>query len=348
MPKVTVLMTVYNGERHLRECMDSVLSQSFKDFEFLIIDDRSVDASMDIIRSYNDNRIRIIENQRNLGQVRSLNIGLDLARGEYVARMDQDDVMMKNRLKRQSGFLDKRAEVAVVGTWCKTIDEKGRVFDISRFPTVNEEIVGHVLFGGYFLAHPSATFRKDVVIDAGKYNESLSYAEDYDLWTRLLLKKYKLANIPEFLTKFRYHRESSSRRFPETQLKNARTSISNFVKIISGPYDDSDLDRLCDILINAGTVKGEYWLDEANILCMGERIDLLEALLSKTAAYFNFKKREIYSARRVFCKRMLNFAYQASGRAKKKSMPLYLFCLRNYMYLFVSPKLYLYPIKAAL
>jgi glycosyltransferase involved in cell wall biosynthesis len=348
IPKVSVLMTVYNGERHLRECMDSVLNQTFKEFEFLIIDDMSQDASLDIIKSYDDNRIHIMENKENLGQIRSLNIGLNYAQGEYIVRMDQDDVMMKDRLKIQSCFLERRRDIAVAGTWCEAIDEKGYTFDRSYFPTTNGEIIGTILFGGYCLLHPSVIFRKDAALEAGGYDESFSYAEDYNLWTRLLLKRYKIANIPKFLIKFRHHRESSSKRFPEIQLKSAHKSLRNFIRIIDGGCCDSDLDRVATILICAGMLKDGYWLNEKDALHLKEDVALLEVFLKNTIGYFNFKRNEISLMKRAVCNAMLNFAYRGFIVAKEKSRPLYSFCLRNYPYLFNKPKLYLYPVKAIL
>ena len=344
LPRVTVLMTVYNGEKYLKECMDSVLNQTFKDFEFLILDDCSTDSSVDIIKSYNDTRIRLIENRENLGQVKSLNIGLDYARGEYVARMDQDDLMLKARLEKQLDFMQRSPDVCVVGTWGKAIDEKGRRFAKYCFPVRYEEIIGSILCGRHFFMHIAALFRKDTVIDAGKYNESFSLAEDYELWTRLLLKKYKLVNIPEYLVKFRYHSENSSRKFPEIQLKSFCTATSNFLKIISGTYCDPSLDRLCNFLVNARLMKKEYWLDEMEPSYLEETIDLLDAVLKRTTSYFNFTKREIFLMKKVFYNTMLNFAYMAAD--KGKSLPLYLLCLRNYPYLFTRPKMYLCPIKA--
>ena len=347
-PKVTVLMTVYNGERYLKECMDSVLSQSFKDFEFLIVDDCGADSSKDIIKSYKDDRIRLIENKQNVSQVRSLNIGLEHAQGEYIARMDQDDVMMKNRLERQLDFLDKRQDISIVGTWGEAIDENGKVFDTFCYPTKNEEIVGGILYSGNPLMHMSVIFKKDAVISVGKYDESRSFAEDYDLWTRLLLKRYRFANIPEFLVQFRYHRESSSRLFRETQIKSTYIAISNFLRNIVGSSCDINPDSLCNILINSGMMRKEYWLDETDTQHSENLAGLLEMVLRKVSDYFKFGKKEAYLMRKIFCNRMLNFAYAASGRGKRKSLPLYLFCLKNSRYLLTRPKLYLYPIRPIL
>lgn len=347
IPKITVLMTVFNGKKYLKECMDSVLSQAFKDFEFLIVDDCSTDDSKELIKSYKDDRIRLIENKENLGQVKSLNIGIEHAMGEYIARMDQDDVMIKNRLKRQLDFLNKNKNISVVGAWGELIDENGVVFKKYICPIKNEEMIGRVLCGWNSLMHMSVIFKKDAVISVGKYNESFSFAEDHDLWVRLLLKGHKLANIPKFLIKCRFHKETSSKKFRGIQIKNARASTLNFIKAINSAYCDSDLDRLVDLLTNAGLMDREYWLDEMNIVHLRETTGLLEILLEKTIKYFRFKKRGIYLMKRVFCNIMLNFAYLSCDR-RKKSLPIYLFCLKNFLYLYTRPKLYIYPLKSLL
>ena len=348
VPKVTILMTVYNGEGYLRECVDSVLGQTFKDFEFLIIDDRSSDNSRDIINSYKDKRIHLIKNDVNLGQVKSLNIGLDNARGEYIARMDQDDMMMENRLERQVGFLDRKKDISVVGTWGEVIDEEGKVFTRTRLPLRNEEMIGTVLFCGYFLMHPSVMFRKDDVMQAGKYNESIVFSEDYDLWMMLLLNRRKLANIPEYLIRFRYHNKSSSRQFPGKQVDNVRVSTSNFIKTVTGNRDNPDIEALCNILINAGLMNGKFWSQDLSKPDLKKAAESMEIVLKKTIDYFGLNKKESYSMKKIFCNRILNFTYEACGREKKKTLPLYRFCLRNYSYLFSRPKLYLYPLKAVL
>ncbi|MFC1509550.1 glycosyltransferase family 2 protein [Candidatus Omnitrophota bacterium] len=347
-PKVTVLMTVYNGERYLKECIDSVMGQTFKDFEFLIIDDHSTDRSKDIVRSYKDDRVCFIENEKNLSQVKSLNIGLSYARGAYVARMDQDDIMINNRLEKQVHFLDNRPEVSVAGTWGEAMDEEGKVFTKARLVTRFEEIIGSILFSGFILIHPSVIFRKDAVIKAGRFNESLSFSEDFELWTRLLLKGHRIVNIPEYLIRYRCHRESSSKQFPEMQLNNARIAISNFINVITDGECISELDSLSNFLINSGLMKKEFWSDGINTNESRKIVHLLGFILKKTIDYFNLGQTESYLMKRIFCNRMLNFAYQASKKAKKKSFPFYLFCLKNFGFLFTRPKLYLYPIKAIL
>ena len=118
-PKVTVLMPVYNGEKYLKEAITSILLQTFDDFEFLIINDGSSDASVDIIQSFRDPRIRLVHNDTNIGLIATLNKGLKLAHGKYVARMDQDDISLPRRLEKQTYFMDNNPDVGVCGTWIK-------------------------------------------------------------------------------------------------------------------------------------------------------------------------------------------------------------------------------------
>lgn len=205
-PLVTVLMTVYDGLPYLRQSLESILAQTLADFEFLIIDDASRDGSIDCIRSYNDPRIRLECNERNMGQAASLRQGLILSRGRYIARLDQDDISVSDRLEKQVAFLERRPDVAVVGTWGYNIDTRGTKTDMWR-RCVNDfgEFVGSVILGRSPLLHPSVMFRSDVIIDVGGYDASLAGAEDYDLWARLALRRHEAATLPEPLILLRRH-----------------------------------------------------------------------------------------------------------------------------------------------
>ena len=115
-PKISVVMPAYNAENYIREAIDSILAQTFRDFEFLIIDDGSTDHTVEIIRSYSDSRIRLYQNERNMGVAATLNRGLDLARGEYIARMDADDISLPERFAKQAAYMDAHPDVAVCGS----------------------------------------------------------------------------------------------------------------------------------------------------------------------------------------------------------------------------------------
>lgn len=170
-PLVTVLMSVFNGEKYLREAIDSILTQTFSDFEFLIINDASTDRSREIILSYLDPRIRLIDNEENIGLTRSLNKGIDLAKGKYIARMDADDVSMPERLEKQVRFMEENPDIAVLGSWAYGIDGTGRINAEFRTP-ICEEIIFKDLFFSNPLIHGSVMFDKKFVKNIGSYNPS--------------------------------------------------------------------------------------------------------------------------------------------------------------------------------
>lgn len=206
-PKVTVLMPVYNGERYLREAIDSILSQTFQDFEFLIINDGSTDSTREIICYYDDPRIRLLDNECNLGLTRSLNKGLKLAEGEFIARQDGDDISEPERLAKQVAFLDTQPEVALVGTFYKMIDDRGNLIGKEKKPTNYTQICWDLLFCCTFI-HTSVMFRKSTIQEQiGFYNEAVIYAQDYDLWCRIA-RSLKVVNISEYLVKLRLNPSS--------------------------------------------------------------------------------------------------------------------------------------------
>jgi len=207
-PCVTVLMSVYNAGDYLAQAIQSILEQSFRYFEFLIINDASTDRSREIILSFNDPRIVLVDNDNNIGLTRSLNKGLKLARGKYIARMDADDISMPERLQKQVGFLESHPEYCLVGSYFQLYPSE----KIMRVPVHDEEIRSLMLFRNTF-AHPAVMFRKEIV-DRYRlyYNEDLLAAQDEELWYRM--SKYgKMYNLPEILLQYRVHPDqiSSSR-----------------------------------------------------------------------------------------------------------------------------------------
>lgn len=215
-PKVSVLMPVYNGEKYLREAIDSILSQIFTDFEFVIVDDASTDRSVEIIKSYRDPRILFTRNDSNLGLIATLNRGLERASGEYVARMDQDDVSLPERLARQVAFMDSNPDIAASGTFAQDIDASGNSTSLRRVPFGDR--LKYDFWRPSPLIHPSAIIR---VAHLGnlRYDSNAIHAEDYDLWLRLR-KNYKLENLPEYLLRYRVHGESISTMNSQSQCRS--------------------------------------------------------------------------------------------------------------------------------
>lgn len=201
MPKISVVMPVYNAEKYLREAMDSILNQTYTDFEFIILDDGSKDSSPDIVRSYSDSRIRFYQNEHNMGVAATLNRGLDLATGEYISRMDSDDISMPERFEKQVQYMDAHPDVAVCGCDIQLFgaDNGPHVFSHSH------ELLKIDLLFNSCLAHPSVMMRSALFGNDGlHYDNTYSKMEDYALWV-LTSQKYKLACIPEILLKYRIH-----------------------------------------------------------------------------------------------------------------------------------------------
>lgn len=207
-PMVTVLMSVYNGERFLKEAIESILTQTFTDFEFLIINDGSKDNSVKIIESYDDPRIRLINNEKNLKLIASLNKGVSLARGRYIARMDCDDISMPERLEKEVNFLENNHDYGLVGTWYTVIDGESKDQYNRSYPSSND-LIKLFLSLNCPLAHGSIMGRTELFKQNSYGSKEYPAVEDYELWVRMS-KTTKIHNIPEYLFKYRVYGESFS------------------------------------------------------------------------------------------------------------------------------------------
>lgn len=228
-PKVTVLMSVYDAEKYLRNSVDSILNQTFRDFEFLIINDGSSYKATEIINSYNDSRMRIINNQKNIGLSKSLNKGLSIARGNYIARMDADDISLPERLAKQVNFLETHQDVDVLGSAVQIIGDDEKPSILCQFPTVH----GYIKWCLYFynpIPHPTVMMRRQALERVSGYSSSMIYAQDYDLWRRMS-GVARFANLPDVLLYLRKHESNISNSHLIQQWKD---SIKISRQIISG------------------------------------------------------------------------------------------------------------------
>jgi glycosyltransferase involved in cell wall biosynthesis len=202
VPKITVLMAVHNGGLFLQQAVESILRQSFHDFEFLIVDDASSDDSIMNLAVFQDERIRLLKNKKQLGLSRSLNIGLEAARGKYIARMDHDDASAPHRLKIQHDFMETHSTIDVLGSWAKTVGLRQE--QTWRYPKKDEDIRSEFLFNSV-LVHGSVMLRR-ATFDRYKlrYADKVARAQDYELWTRAA-DWVSFANIPRVLIRYRIH-----------------------------------------------------------------------------------------------------------------------------------------------
>lgn len=214
MITVSVILPVYNCEKYIFESVTSVLNQTFSDFELLIIDDCSTDATLSIIKSINDARIILIQKPKNSGYTDSLNMAIKLAKGKYIARMDGDDICLPERFAKQVAFLNANREVILCGTAIQMIGSD----KVLKHPVTHEEILVKLCFGTSF-CHPSVMVQKEILLE-NNYDKSFEPAEDFELWTRLAFLG-KLANLDTVLLQYREHPNQISNTNTSVQLNNA-------------------------------------------------------------------------------------------------------------------------------
>jgi glycosyltransferase involved in cell wall biosynthesis len=197
-------MGVHNGLPYLDEAVASVLSQTFKDFEFLIIDDASTDGSVAALQRWaeRDARVRLVMHKRNRGLGYVLHEGMQLARAPLVARMDDDDVAMPDRLEAQVDFLQRHDRVDVLGGWAEDCDEEGRTTGYRLYPTRHDDLAS--LMWTIPLIHPAVMMRREAVLAVGSYDPTLRRRQDYDLWMRALAAGLRFANLPKTLIRYRF------------------------------------------------------------------------------------------------------------------------------------------------
>lgn len=246
-PALSVAMSVYNGERFLAEAIDSILAQSFTDFEFLILDDGSRDATPAMLRDYaaKDSRIRPIIRE-NRGLVASLNQLLDEARAPIIARMDADDIAHPERFAKQMRFLADNPQCGIVGSWSTDIDEYGGPYMSGGcdHPVEHEEFLHNIANGGPLLCHPVVMYRRDIVLAQGGYHAAFKHCEDLDLWLRLA-SATQMANIPERLIKYRHYLGQVSKRHATEQQVGAAIAYEAWrLRDAGKPDPTAELDKL--------------------------------------------------------------------------------------------------------
>ncbi len=199
-PKISIILPVYNGEKYLSEAINSILNQTYRDFELLIIDGSSTDNTPDIIQSFHDNRIKYFKKDHN-GLVNSLNFGLEHAVGEFIARQDADDISLPLRFEKQIDFFERNPEYVLAGSYASSIDEFGENLGELNYPPLAwKDIKKYAYLHNPFI-HPTVMFRKNIIEEVGRYKK-FKHAEDYEFWTRIIYK-YPCTNIGESLLKYR-------------------------------------------------------------------------------------------------------------------------------------------------
>lgn len=242
-PRVSVVMAVHDGERYVAEAVDSVLGQRFRDLELVVVDDGSTDRTAEIVRTRVDPRLRIVSNERNLGLSRSLNIGIAEARGEFIARLDADDVATPDRLMRQVEFMDANADVALVGSWYHEMAADGTHASPVRLPTRHWDLRWQLCFHCPF-AHSAVLWRRRIVAEqVGGYDERLVYSLDLDLWLRIA-GALRVANVPEYLVRIRSHAESMTATLGPATHEGLRMQGARVAVLLDWPAGDVEANAM--------------------------------------------------------------------------------------------------------
>jgi glycosyltransferase involved in cell wall biosynthesis len=219
-PKVSVVMASFNeASEIIGQAIESILNQTFRDFEFIIVDDSTSEDTVRKIESYSDDRIHLIKRSGHSWLPEKLNIGMRQAKGDYIARMDADDIALPERLEKQISFLDEHKEVFVLGGQVNLMDEEGTVFSEKLYPLGGIKLYLHSTYKSPF-NHPSVVFRKELVDKGFFYNEELiKTSEDIDLWLRVIHEKYKIANLPDKITNYRIRNNMAKWRSSEAEIR---------------------------------------------------------------------------------------------------------------------------------
>ena len=302
-PKVSVLMPVYNGERYLRAAVDSILAQTLGDFELLIVDDGSTDASVDILHSYQDARIRIVHNETNLGITAALNRGLAEVTGDYVARMDCDDMALPHRLEKQWRLLQDHPDIGLCGT-------RHGYIGGGKAPIPAETEDAHLRMALVFenpFCHGTVMFRRELVAEQGlRYDPDYRHAEDYEFWIRCA-RHARLANLPETLVLYRRHEGSVSALFREQQRATAS-------RIREQQLDSLGLrPNARQLEIHHRLMHWDYEGDMADLELAKEWLERLAAALQQA---FGLPAEPV-------CRRLAWYWYRACGGSARSGLPVW-------------------------
>lgn len=269
MPKVSVLMPVYNGEQYIGQAIESILSQTFRDFELIVIDDGSTDKSAEIVDSYNDKRVRYVENPHNLGLAGARNRAIKVANGDYLAWLDCDDISLPGRLLKQVALLDKHPTVGLCGTWVRTLGLESE--QVWQYPSDPGFVRARMLFDDP-VATSSAMIRRDCLAPYDlHFDTRFPPAEDYDLWERVS-RKNRVCNIAEVLTLYRIHPNQISSIKREQQRKSVREIQLRLLRLLN--VEPSEVEMLLHLDVGVGW---HFAADE-------RRLNLTEVWLNKLAA----------------------------------------------------------------
>lgn len=291
MSTISVIMPAYNTEKYIGKAIESILQQTFEDFEFIIIDDASTDKTYDIASTYHDKRIILMRNQLKSGVAACINKGLSIANSEFIARMDSDDISKPERFKKQIDFMYANPNLGISGTHMEIIDDKGNFRKQHHKKIGIDAIKINLFFGHTSLAHPSIIMRKKVLDQYYlRYDTAFRYAEDYDLYCRSS-HFVILDNYPECLVQYRVHSDSVSQKYHQEQIIDAQTALYLHLRRLKLPFSLEDFKMHTQFALSEGpihyrSIEGIFnWIDY--LYTWNEKNNIFDReLFEKSCSYY--------------------------------------------------------------
>ncbi len=244
-PLVSIIMPVYNGESFLKEAIDSIVTQTYTNWELIVVNDGSTDGSRDIVLSYTDPRIQLHDNEENLGIISTKNKAIDIAKGKYIASLDADDIALPTRLAKQVEYFETHSDCGLVATLHQEIDGNGKRGQVSLFPTSNRDVHSYLLLANC-ICHSSTMLRADLMKEL-KYIPGFHVAEDYEMWDRITNTHF-IANIPEVLTLYRVHGNNISITKKSLMFETVKTLSKRMLNNIKIEFTPRQHDLHCDLV----------------------------------------------------------------------------------------------------
>ena len=297
-PKVTALTCVYNGLPYLKEAIESTLCQTYTDFEYLIIDDCSTDQEVvKVVESYKDARIRFVKNEVNVGVSETMNKAFSMIETPYIVRIDQDDVNLPTRIEDQISYLEKHKDIDIVCSWEHSIDSNGEKLKTWKRVLDNYgAFLGYVLMGICPIWHPSIAFRTKAMIDIGCFNPGYKRAEDFEVTTRMALKRLSAAIVPEFLLQVREHENRQSVQFSNEMQDYTKIIHENALQVFLNHKLIGEFASFLRIDDTPGIKRDKKHLIEYS--------KILERLFGKVKTKQNLTFEEMETFRKTFVKRL--------------------------------------------
>lgn len=295
MSRVTVFMPVYNAEKYLHQAIESILQQTYEDFELLIIDDGSTDKSISVIETYSDSRIRLVVNNHNTGLSAVRNKALEIIDSEFLALLDADDIAMPDRLKKEIEYLDKNSDIAAVGSYAATIDENGCGRDMFRPQLTDSDYIRAYMIFNNAVANSSAMIRKSVVDENNiRYADCCYGVEDYKFWCELL-KVGNIANIGEMMLKYRIVSDGVTAKANSNQLNERKEVLKEIQKDNIEFYGFDFSDEEINVLLEIFT--------EDEMIHSIEKIEMLYRALKSMVFQAYSKKMKFAKKIEIMCRK---------------------------------------------